>query len=109
MFGAALAKTTRIGKLSLTMRMDDGPHRFMCCECNTLKSRMSEVGSVMIGLVGSQRKAAQGYSQKLMNSVCVAVASDRFSQCIIYRAAVGGYTSTASRAVECRQPLIFHV
>ena len=58
------------------LKIDDGPHTFTSCECSTRRSRLSQEGTVVIGLFASQ-KNARGYDKTWMMSVRSAVAESR--------------------------------
>ena len=75
-FGAALGKTTRVAGVHWKLKIDEGPHRSLCCEVRIRNSNLSSEGSVMLGLVASQ-KAARGYPKAWREEVCSAVAENQ--------------------------------
>ena len=74
-FGAVLGKTNRVSGVHWELKIDKGPHRFLCCEVRIRNSNLSSEGSVMLGLVASQ-KLARGYPKAWREEVCSAVAED---------------------------------
>ena len=52
--GVVLGKSTRIWDMRFMLKIDDGPHTFMSCECVTRRSRLSQEGTVVTGLFASQ-------------------------------------------------------
>ena len=75
-FGAALGMTTRVSDVRWRMKIDEGPHRFLCCELRIRKSYLIWDGSVMLGLFASQ-KSARGYPKSWMKALCSAVAENQ--------------------------------
>ena len=57
--GVVLGKSARIWDMRFMLKIDDGPHTFMYCECATRRSRLSQEGTVVIGLLASQKKRAR--------------------------------------------------
>ena len=56
--GVVLGKSTRIGDMRCMLKIDDGPHTFMSCECVTRRSRLTQDGIAAIGLFASQKTRA---------------------------------------------------
>ena len=57
------------------MKIGERPHRSLCCEVLLRNSYLSREGSVMLGLVASQ-KLARDFPKKWREEVCSAVAEN---------------------------------
>ena len=65
---AIVARATRISRIAEKLKIGEGPHRFMCCECHIKGSRLSARGSVTLGLFASAKDAGP-YEQAWVKSV----------------------------------------
>ena len=75
-FGAVLGRTSRVAGVDWKMKIDESPHRFLACEVRIRSSQLSSGGSVMLGLVASQ-KVARGFPKSWIEEVCSAVAENQ--------------------------------
>ena len=67
-FGAVLGKANRAAGVHWKLKIDEAPHRSLCCEVRIRNSNSSSEGSVMLGLVANQ-KLARGYPKSWREEV----------------------------------------